>query len=79
VPGGASLHNAFCPHGPDVATYERASQADLAPHKIDDTLAFMFETSAVLVPTAFALETPALQRDYDAVWRGFRKNFTGRP
>lgn len=25
---------------------------------------------------AFALETPALQKNYDAVWNGFRKRFT---
>ena len=31
-------------HGPDAATFERASAAELKPHKIDDTLAFMFET-----------------------------------
>jgi homogentisate 1,2-dioxygenase len=79
VPGGISLHTALCAHGPDIATFERASQAELAPHKIDDTLAFMFETSGPLVPTAFALECPALQREYDAVWSGFAKRFDGRP
>jgi homogentisate 1,2-dioxygenase len=79
VPGGVSLHAAFGAHGPDVATFERATRADLVPHKIDDTLAFMFETSALLVPTALALASPALQAGYDDVWRGFPKNFTGRP
>jgi homogentisate 1,2-dioxygenase len=29
----------------------------------------------VLVPTKFALDTPALQKDYDSVWAGFAKNF----
>ncbi len=75
VPGGASLHPAFSAHGPDVATFEHATRAELAPHKIDATLAFMFETSSLLVPTAFALETPVRQADYDNVWRGFAKNF----
>lgn len=79
VPGGVSLHCAFTAHGPDVATFERARNAALAPHKIDDTLAFMFETSGVLVPTAFALESPTLQSGYDRVWQGFPKNFTGQP
>jgi homogentisate 1,2-dioxygenase len=37
----------------------------------------MFETRWVLHPTAFALETPALQRDYDACWDGIPKNFRG--
>jgi homogentisate 1,2-dioxygenase len=49
--------------------------AKLVPQKIADTLAFMFETRFVIRPTRFALETPALQRDYDACWEGFEKLF----
>jgi homogentisate 1,2-dioxygenase len=49
----------------------------LVPQKIEDTLAFMFETRLVIRPTRFALETPALQRDYDACWAGFEKLFKG--
>jgi len=45
--------------------------------RIADTLAFMFETQLVIRPTRFALETPALQRDYDACWTGFEKLFLG--
>jgi homogentisate 1,2-dioxygenase len=71
VPGGASLHNCMSAHGPDRASYEQAIAAELVPHKIERSLAFMFETCYVLVPTAFALATPALQSDYDAVWSGF--------
>jgi len=37
----------------------------------------MFETQLVIRPTRFALETPALQRDYDACWAGFEKMFDG--
>ena len=62
VPGGASLHNCMSAHGPDRATFERAVAAELKPQKIEDTLAFMFETRLVIRPTRFALETPALQR-----------------
>jgi homogentisate 1,2-dioxygenase len=79
VPGGASLRSALTAHGPDVVTFERATNAELTPTKIDDSLAFMFETSSVLVPTAGTLESPALQTDYDSVWRGFPKKFTGQP
>ncbi|HEX3536682.1 MAG TPA: homogentisate 1,2-dioxygenase [Stellaceae bacterium] len=78
VPGGASLHNCLSAHGPDRATFDRASAADLEPQKITDTLAFMFETRLVLRPTRFALETPALQQDYDACWAGFDKMFDSR-
>jgi homogentisate 1,2-dioxygenase len=75
VPGGASLHNCMAAHGPDAATFEKARTAELAPQKVTDTLAFMFETSLVVRPTRFALETPALQRDYDACWQGLSKLF----
>ena len=44
LPGGASLHNCMSAHGPDAETWERASSAELKPHKLDDTMAFMFET-----------------------------------
>ena len=47
VPGGGSLHNAMSGHGPDAATFERASRAELVPQKLDDTLAFMFESRYV--------------------------------
>ena len=67
VPGGASLHNTFASHGPDAETYQRASTAELRPQKIDDTLAFMFESRWMIVPTRQAMEAAHRQRDYDAV------------
>ena len=76
LPGGASLHSCMSAHGPDAATFEKASHADLKPQKIDGTLAFMFETKLVCRPTAFALQTPFLQPDYDACWDGFKKHFS---
>jgi homogentisate 1,2-dioxygenase len=75
LPGGASLHNSWSAHGPDAETFERASSAKLAPHKIDDTLAFMFETRYPIRPTRFALESPALQREYFECWQGLKKHF----
>jgi homogentisate 1,2-dioxygenase len=75
VPGGASLHNCHSAHGPDVASYEQAVAAELKPHKIENSLAFMLETCYVLAPTAFALATPSLQTDYDACWNGFTAAF----
>ncbi|QQS45006.1 MAG: homogentisate 1,2-dioxygenase [Acidobacteriota bacterium] len=69
VPGGSSLHNCMSGHGPDLETFEAASRADLAPQRYENTLAFMFETRFVQRPTAFALETPALQNDYWKCWQ----------
>ncbi|HUB97963.1 MAG TPA: homogentisate 1,2-dioxygenase [Stellaceae bacterium] len=78
-PGGASLHNCHSAHGPDRATHAQASAAELKPRYLDDGLAFMFETRLVMRPTRFALETPALQRDYDACWSGFEPFFRSSP
>ena len=58
VPGGASLHNCLSAHGPDRATFDRAVAADLKPHKIDDTLAFMFETRLVGAPDPLRARNP---------------------
>ncbi|WP_152223882.1 homogentisate 1,2-dioxygenase [Pseudomonas sp. SCB32] len=79
VPGGASLHNCMSAHGPDNATTRQAIAADLKPHKIDHTMAFMFETGRVLRPSRFALDCPQLQRDYDACWSGMQKTFDSSP
>jgi homogentisate 1,2-dioxygenase len=62
-------------HGPDVATFEKATNAELKPHKIDGSLAFMFESRHVFRPTRFAMQAPQLQKNYDAAWGGFRKKF----
>jgi homogentisate 1,2-dioxygenase len=71
LPGGGSLHNSFSAHGPDKATFEKASIAELKPHRIDNTLAFMFESRYVFEPTRLAMAAPELQSDYDKAWAGF--------
>ena len=77
VPGGASLHNSMSGHGPDAATFEKASHADLSkPDVITGTMAFMFETRCVLRPTRHAMQSPQLQQDYYRCWQGIQKNFT---
>jgi homogentisate 1,2-dioxygenase len=75
APGGASLHNCMSAHGPDRETYERASTETLVPRKVDDTLAFMFETRWPIVPTAAAMASPHRQHDYDDVWAGLPRTF----
>lgn len=79
VPGGASLHNAWVAHGPDAETFERASNARLEPHKVKDTMAFMFETRYALRPTRRAIEAPELQQNYFECWQGLQKHFNGKP
>jgi homogentisate 1,2-dioxygenase len=76
LPGGASLHNCMSAHGPDAATFEKASNADPStPDVIDGTMAFMFETRKVIRPTQQALDAPQLQRDYYRCWQDIRKHF----
>ncbi len=75
VPGGGSLHNAMSAHGPDAATFERASNVELKPQYIGDTLAFMFESSLVFHPTEFSLKTETLQKDYLNCWADLKPNF----
>src|SRR5687767_8005092 len=74
LPGGVSIHNCMSAHGPDLATYKNATEMELKPHKIVDTLAFMWESRWVWRPTKFALEARELQKDYDKVWDGFKKS-----
>ncbi len=75
VPGGGSLHNAMSAHGPDAQTFNRASQVELKPHRIEDTMAFMFESSLVYNPTRFAVESGLLQNDYISCWRELESKF----
>ena len=63
-------------HGPDAATFEKASNADTSkPDYITDTMAFMFESRAVIRPTAQAIAAPHRQREYQACWAGLKKHF----
>ena len=71
APGGLSLHNLMSGHGPDLDSWRQASEAQLSPTKIDNTLAFMVETCWPYRPTQFALDRA--QPDYDQAWSGFPK------
>ncbi|MCX5197651.1 homogentisate 1,2-dioxygenase [Streptomyces sp. NBC_00249] len=75
VPGGGSLHNMMSAHGPDRETFDRASAAELKPQKIDDGLAFMFETRWPITATPQAAGADHLQRGYDDVWQGLERHF----
>jgi homogentisate 1,2-dioxygenase len=76
APGGASLHNCMSGHGPDAASFEKASVADVSkPDHLTGTMAFMFETRKVIHPTKQALDAPQLQHDYYKCWQGIKKHF----
>ncbi|KAJ3170413.1 hypothetical protein HDU87_008807 [Geranomyces variabilis] len=81
LPGGASLHSTMSAHGPDAATFAKASTEDLKPFKLrPDGLAFMFETSLMLSLTKWALQKDQpggkmLQANYYECWGGLKKYF----
>jgi homogentisate 1,2-dioxygenase len=79
VPGGASLHNCMVPHGPDADAFNKASTAELKPHKLDNTLAFMFESRYRFVPTAFAMNSAEnghlLDKNYADCWSNLKDQF----
>lgn len=76
LPGGASLHNCMSSHGPDAGTFEKASASDTSkPHKVEDTMAFMFETRHVIRPAKAALESAQLQANYHQCWLDVKKHF----
>ena len=79
VPGSISLHNCMLPHGPDATAYEKASTIELKPHKLTNTLAFMFETRYPQHLTSYAASVETLQTDYIDCWSGLDKKFTGKP
>ncbi len=76
VPGGGSLHNQMSAHGPDLDAFEKASNATLAPQKLEGTMAFMFESRYIIRPTKLAMECSELQNDYFEVWQRVKKNFS---
>ncbi|GKZ01272.1 hypothetical protein MPSEU_001078200 [Mayamaea pseudoterrestris] len=71
VPGGASLHNAMVPHGPDADAYD-AAVADPcdAPVYFDKGLAFMFE-SCLMMRTSPQAED-LCDVDYESCWKGLQ-------
>lgn len=79
VPGGMSLHNMMLPHGPDTYGFEKATNSELQPVKLSDTMAFMFETRFPQQITQFAAELETRQDDYHACWDGLERRFDGTP
>jgi homogentisate 1,2-dioxygenase len=74
-PGGASLHSAMSPHGPDADTFLKASNAHLAPEKFEAGLAFMFETNVMLHVTPWALGAPHRDTHYQKCWAALPRCF----
>jgi homogentisate 1,2-dioxygenase len=88
LPGGASLHLAMTPHGPDAASFEAATRGGGAaggggdpdaPARIaDGSLAFMFETYLAPRVTPAFLSAPNVDRNYYRCWETLRSHFSVR-
>lgn len=78
-PAGASLHNVMSSHGPDAATHEKASKAELKPTKVGEgSMAFMFESCLMLGVTDWALDRcKKRQDDYnEESWGSLQSHFS---
>jgi homogentisate 1,2-dioxygenase len=93
LPGGASLHLAWTPHGPDKATFDAATarkkhgggsgeddeeEDEVAPPAADGALAFMFEMHLIPRVSAAAAASPNVDREYYRCWEGLESNFDRR-
>jgi len=63
-------------HGPDAESWEKATHAELKPQKIDNTMAFMFESRYAMRLTRYAVESSELQHDNFEGWLGLKKQFS---
>jgi homogentisate 1,2-dioxygenase len=75
-PGGMSLHNMMLPHGPDMDAFENATNSELIPKKMQNTMSFMFETRFPQHLTSFAAKEAPIQDDYIDCWSSLKKNFS---
>ena len=63
------------PHGPDADAFAKASGAELKPHKLEGTMAFMFETWLPQHVSSYAANLPQLQQGYADCWAGLERHF----
>ncbi len=78
-PGGMSLHNMMLPHGPDRDAFEKASNGELKPAKLQNTMSFMFETRFPQHLTEYAAHEAPMQENYIDCWTSLEKKFDGTP
>jgi homogentisate 1,2-dioxygenase len=63
------------PHGPDADAFEQASNLELKPVKLTNTLAFMFETRFRQRVTQWAENLDSRHGNYADCWSGLTKRF----
>lgn len=75
APGGASIHNAWVPHGPDRDTVLQQIDGKTQPEYFDKGLAFMLETCHIWQPTVSAFAHPSRQPHYQQCWQNMPRYF----
>jgi homogentisate 1,2-dioxygenase len=74
-PGGASMHNNWAPHGPDMTSFTAARAEKQTPIKLTDTLVVMVESRYPFQLTDSGFNAPERQRDYIQCWNGHENAF----
>jgi len=75
-PGCSSLHLPMTAHGPEAEVFEKASTVELKPHKLENTMSFMFETTYTLKTTTFVMdEIKIVDDEYFMCWSKLQDHF----
>lgn len=74
-PGAASLHSCMSGHGPEYQVFEKASNSELKPIKLENTLSFMFETNFIMKVNKNSLEKGREDVNYIECWKGMKNLF----
>jgi len=75
-PGCSSLHLPMTAHGPEAEVFEKASNADLKPTKLDNTMSFMFESTFTMKTTKFVMDDlKILDDEYYMCWSKLADHF----
>jgi homogentisate 1,2-dioxygenase len=64
APGSSSLHLTMTPHGPDAEAFEKATNAELKPHRYTGTLSFMFESYMIFKVATNSKDLIVRDNDY---------------
>lgn len=73
-PGAASLHSCMSGHGPEYQVFEKSSNSELKPQKLENTLSFMFETCFIMRVNSKPLNEVKDEKYIDC-WKGMKNNF----
>jgi len=76
-PGGASYETGFCPHGVSYDEFKKATEAELKPMRVHEgTIAFMFETSMMLMLTDYAMNRSGKLHEHEPkMWDNLKAQF----